>query len=262
MRVDAGVGSWDAEEGSPEWAKRLRLAWLSTKHDLRSAPERFAAFYRKAVETRAWTLMLDDNGKAFPTFDAFCCAPEPWGFGQPWSEIRPFLLGVIPERELDLMTVAPAKAPVAPSPGPGRGKKNLEVKHGALNAPGFIGAGSRSEKQLRAIAERAPEPARALYRAGLLGQKEAAKLGPKNPTPEDAARVTSIALELAADARAIDASTEALRKQAQRALNVRARQLLGVQTDKVTELLRAVERLADEDRARLADAGRARGWWS
>ncbi len=255
MRVDAGVGSWEAEEGSPEWAKRLRLAWLSTKHDLRSAPERFAAFYRKAVETRAWTLMLDEGGKAFATFDAFCRAPEPWGFGQPWSEIRPFLLGVIPERELDLMTVAPATRP-APVAGPGRGKKNDKTP----SVQSFTD-GSTAEKQLRAIAERAPEPARALYRAGLLGQKEAAKLGPKNPTPEDAARVTSIALELAADAKALDASTEALRKQAQRALNVRARQLLGVQADKVTELLRAVERLTNEDRARVADAGRARGWW-
>lgn len=259
MRSDPGVGSWDAEVGSPEWAKRFRLGWLATKHDLRDAPERFVRYYRKAVETRAWTVMNGPDGGTFRTFDEFCRAPEPWGFGEPWANIRPFLVGVVPERELDLATVSPAKVPEPPAKGkPNRGKPNPDALPGRES--GSKEPGHASGERLRAIAERAPEPARELYKQGLLGQKEAAKLGPKNPKPEDAARVTAIAQELASEARALDASTEALRKQAQRALTLKARQLLGVQSDRVTDLLRAIERLADDDRARLVATMKERGW--
>ncbi len=66
--------------------------------------------------------------------------------------------------ELDLATVAPAKVPEPPPPGPGRGKKKVPV----TVTGGFSRPGARSEEQLRAIAERAPEPARELYKQGLL----------------------------------------------------------------------------------------------
>jgi hypothetical protein len=71
------------------------------------------------------------------------------------------MIGVIPERELDLVTVAPAKVPPIPAPGPGRG----HVKPAAPGAASFRRAGQRTEEQLRAIAERAPEPARELDEA-------------------------------------------------------------------------------------------------
>ncbi len=262
MRVDAGRGSWEAPEGSPEWAKRLRLAWLSTKHELTKYPELFVKYFRKAVETRAWTVMTDEHGNTFPTFEAFCRAPEPWGFGQPWSEIRPYLLGVISERDLDVVTIAPEPPKntvgLKRDAGPGRGNKTDRPLGGRTVSP--RPPQHTREAQLRAIAERAPEPARELYKRGLLGQKEAAKLGPKNPSPEDAERVTRIAIELAEYAKQLDTTTEAARKQAQPALNVKARTLLGLRHDRVGEALRAIEKLSEDERSRLFEAARERGW--
>lgn len=152
-----------------------------------------------------------------------------------------------------MVTIAPAAAPKA---GPGRGHK----KPVPLSGSGFNKSAHTREAQLRAIAERAPEPARELYKRGLLGQKEAAKLGPKNPSPEDAERVTRIAIELAEYAKQLDTTTEAARKQAQPVLNVKARTLLGVRHDRVGEALRAIEKLSEDERSRLFEAARERGW--
>jgi hypothetical protein len=75
----------------------------------------------------------------------------------------------LPERELDLVTVAPAKVPdtsglkgVRGEAGPGRGKPNPEALPGRES--GSKPQGHATEERLRAIAERAPEPARELYR--------------------------------------------------------------------------------------------------
>src|SRR5262245_11525956 len=107
MRSDPGIGTWDAPDDSPEYAKRFRLAWLATKHDLRTAPERFANYLRKALEKRMWTRLNGPDGNTFRTFDEFCIAPEPWGFGEPWGKIKPFLVGVMTEEELDVATAPP-----------------------------------------------------------------------------------------------------------------------------------------------------------
>jgi len=80
-------------------------------------------------------------------------------------------------------------------------------------------------ERLRAIAERAPEPVRELFRKGLIGTKEAARLGPRGPTPEKAAEVTAIANEVTAIARTAPAGTERERREVARKVNetVRAR---------------------------------------
>ncbi len=68
------------------------------------------------------------------------------------TRIRPYLIGVISERELDLVTVAPAAAPKA---GPGRGHS----KPVSTGLTGLSKADEVTAARLRAIAERAPEPA-------------------------------------------------------------------------------------------------------
>lgn len=259
MRADPGIGSKDAPIGTADWAKRFRLGWLSAFHDLPVAPKNFYEFYKRGMETRVWTILTGPDGVVFSSFDALCRAPEPWGFGKPWDDIKPHLLGIVSERELDLATVAPAVKPDPPAKGkPNRGKHNPDVNPGLMSGVGNSSA--VVEARLRAIAERAPEPARDLYKRGLLGQKEAAKLGPKNAKPEDAERVTRVARDLAEEAKALDVSTEALRKKAQRALNVRARELLGIRKDRIAEALRHIEKLTDDERSRLFDACRERGW--
>jgi hypothetical protein len=252
-----GIGSKFAEVGTVAWAERVRLELMGCVKDIPSHVDRIRRYLDIFQSHRAWTLLRDRNGSPFDTFEVFCSTPQPFGLGMSWQALRPYVEARVGKRAVDLATVAPAKVPDPPPPGPGRGKKKDRPPSGRS----FSERPSHTaDAQLRAIAERAPEPARELYKQGLLGQKEAAKLGPKNPKPEDAARVTAIAQELASEARALDASTEALRKQAQRALNLKARQLLGVQSDRVTDLLRAIERLADDDRARLVATMKERGW--
>lgn len=84
---------------------------------------------------------------------------------------------------VQLAVVAPAQ------PGPGRGHL-LEEKKGH-DGPSFIEQ-ERSEKRIRAIAERAPEAIRDLYRQDLIGVDVAARLGPKSPTPEQFATVIDL----------------------------------------------------------------------
>lgn len=257
-RADPGVGSWDAPEGSEEWAKRFRLAWLSAFHDLPKAPRNFLDYYKRGVAQRIWTTLTGPDGKHFKKFDDFCRAPEPWGFGKPWTEIKPFLVGLVSERELDLATVDPPRTKA----GPGRGHtKELPSSGSSFAAPGHT-----SRTELRAI-NRAPDAAKDLYRKGLLGQREAAKLGPrvgKKVPPEKAgeitARVAAVAQELASEAAKLDTSTEALKKQAQRALNAKARELLGIRKDRVLAVTRGIEALTVDERDQVFATCRERGW--
>lgn len=234
-RVDAGIGDPSAEVGTAEWAQRFRLSWLSVKHDLRDAPERFVRYFRKGLEHRVWTLLHDEHGKMFETFDEFCRAPEPWGFGQPWSELRPFLVGVCTEKELELATFSEAQG------GPGRGHKGEKKYHDDTSFSQAV------ERRVRAIGSRAPESIRDLYRQDRVGQVEAAKLGPKNPTPEKAAEVTEVARKASALAKSMKADPPRLVKQA---VNKLIREELGIEQSPADRLRGAIDRLlriADDD---------------
>lgn len=247
MSHDPGRGSWEAPIGSEEWAKRLRLAMVSTAQSLSTDPKRFLDLYKKMIEARAWTVLRDADGNLFRDFDAFCRYRMPWGLGRPWEEIRPFLLGVAAPEELNVATAEPGRT----LPGPGRGhKKQPAIVAGCL--PSADGPGDdRSMRMFRAIAERTPEPARNLYRAGLLGVVEAAKLGPKNPTPDQAARVTEVARELVAVAESVKNEPK---PKAKRVVTAKARELLGVRRDRVTEALRLVEAMNEDERDALKEA--------
>jgi hypothetical protein len=256
--VDVGVGRLGAPVGSEEWALDLRLHLTGLAKDLPSQPKALAESIKLFCEHRGWTLVHDMHGQKFSTFETFCEHPQPWGIGRQWREVQAALVAVLGERSVELVTVAPAveepdTSGLKRDAGPGRGHRKTDVAPVATTVSREERSEIERSSRLRAIAEHAPVPVKDLYRSGLLGQKEAAKLGPKNPTPEEAARVTSIARDLAAEAKALDTSTEALRKQAQRALNTKARDLLGVRVDRVAEALRAVEKMNDEERARFLE---------
>ncbi len=84
------------------------------------------------------------------------------------------------------MTSPPAKTPVA---GPGRGHKAEDKTKYHRDTSFSQTAGGLKEKRLRAIL-RAPEPIQAAYRDGLIGQVDAARLGPKVPTEAQASAST------------------------------------------------------------------------
>ncbi len=99
--------------------------------------------------------------------------------------------------ELDLATVAPAKVPEPPAkgkPGPGRGHKKTEAAPSAESVS--RGGGQRSEEQLRAIAERAPGPARELYKQGLLAPGIPTLDPARRPDPTISAAIVATAADV------------------------------------------------------------------
>jgi hypothetical protein len=101
------------------------------------------------------------------------------------------LEGAHGKRTVQLAIVPDAKELVA---GPGRGHKAEEDvnKQSASNAGCF---NPRTTGLVRAI-NRAPDAVKEAYREGRISQTLAAKLGPKNPTPEIAAAVAGVAGEI------------------------------------------------------------------
>lgn len=237
---DPGGEVVGAPIGTEDWAKRWRLEFQSVVKSLGNEPERADRYYKVGLRHEVWKLLNKRDGSRFATFEEFCAYEYPWGLGTPFEQIKPYLEALHGKRGLQLVTVPEARQGERVDLGTsGHGVPKSDAK-------------AREEKRLRAVL-RAPEPARELYTAGLLGQKEAAKLGPKNPTPEDAARVTAVAQALAFQARALGKpKNEAERVATQKAMNRRARQLLGTSaTDAVAPILRAIARLSEPDRARL-----------
>jgi hypothetical protein len=79
-------------------------------------------------------------------------------------------------------------------PGPGRGKvSERTAKKKNHHSDGSFS--TATNERLRAI-NRAPESVRKLYEQDKLSQVWAAKLGPKNPSPQQAAKVAEIAQAL------------------------------------------------------------------
>ncbi len=237
-RADPGIGNEAAPVGTVAWAQNMRLAMQHALHHVHITPESFSRYVTFAIEHRAWTLMNKPDGSTFATFAAFCEHAEPYGLGKPVVEVEKILKFAIGDKAAALGIVAPAQSPP--------GKAPIDKAH-----DGPLPSGT-NDKRLRAVATRTPEPVRDLFKADLIGIVEAAKLGPKNPTPDEAAHVTEIAQTLATEAKALPQSTPAEKATAKRTITKRARELLGEPAaDPVARVLRAISKLSTADRARL-----------
>jgi hypothetical protein len=243
--ADPGVGKKAAAVGTVEWAQHVRLTMQSIVHDLPKAPERFKGYVELCREHRAWTLMNKPDDSTFRTFEEFCEHRQPWGLGKPYAEIAPFLEAAIGKPALRLVTAPEGDGREANGANQ-HSKPDEDSGSKARNPPM-----TREQVRDRAVL-RAPEPAVNLYKAGLLGQKEAAKLGPKNPTPEQAAKVTEVARAAAEAAKAEPRpKTEPERKKLQQKINAVVREALGVEEDRVAKLARTVVAFAPVDVARF-----------
>lgn len=188
LHSDPGGEIVNAPVGSKEWAKRWRLEIQHIRHNIPEEPKRFADFYFVGTKHRVWTLLNKPDGSTFKTFDEFCLAREPWGLSAAPSEVEQWLALVKGQKAARQETLPEAR------PGPGRGKRSERTEKEKIGND-CRSFSPRTEGQLRAI-NRAPEPIRQLYEQDKLSQVWAAKLGPKNPPPDEAARVAAIALEL------------------------------------------------------------------
>ena len=236
-KSDPGIGRDDAPIGSEPWAQSVRLHLQAIVKDIDSEPKRVRRYINIINEHRAWTLMNKPDGSYFATWEDFCEFRQPWGLGKAWEDIRPFLEAAEGKRAVQLATVAPAKSP------PGKASEDSRPEGGLLS--------TRGTERIRAIAERAPEPVRELYREGLIGAKEAAALGPKNPTPEEAARVTGVAIAAREVARAEQPKTEREKRNVQKKVNAVVRVALGREPDPVATAARALDKVPVQRLAEL-----------
>lgn len=160
--IDPGVGREDDPIGSEGWAQRVRLRMQGIVNSVEDKPDELRRYVGLVQKHRAWTLMNKSDGSHFKTWDEFCETRQPWGLGRPWPELRPYIEAVTSKQAVDIATVSPA----------GTGNRFTVEK--------TVGVSSTTrDKTLRAIAERAPEEVKELYREGLISQGIAAKTGPK-----------------------------------------------------------------------------------
>lgn len=203
--ADPGYGNLSAPIGSAEWAKRWRLEFQSVAKRLSLHPKAGQEFYEKGKQYRAWTLLTDAKGKHFRTWEAFCSCDQPWGLGMDPVQFKAFLDAVEGKKVADLETVSPGDDKGGAPKGnqnARKGKGDGETT-GATVAPVVSEASGRKEKNLRAIL-RAPEVVQELYKADRITQADAAKLGPKSPTPEVAAKVAEARQEIEEIDRGLD----------------------------------------------------------
>lgn len=182
-----GWGNDLAPPGSVEHAKRWRLDMQAAVDDMDRCPDFIDALKATGDKWQVWTLLKDKSGCQFATFKAFCEEERPFGLGTPEERILQALALKVGKRAVQLATVAPLR--------PANQHTVDASYHDDKKQPGPPATRARLHAILRA-----PEQVQDLYRAGLIGQVEAARLGPKNPTPEqaaDAVRVANAATETA-----------------------------------------------------------------
>ncbi len=228
--IDPGYGDPLAPIGTAEWAKRWRLEFQSVVKDMPQAPGCGRRFYEAGEKYHAWTLLTDGEGKFFRTFDSFCAYPQPYGLGMEPAKFRAYLEAEMGKKAADLATV---------SPGDDKGGR---PKGGETpdTVSAVSGAEKRKGERLRAII-RAPEIVQQLYKDGKLTQADAAKMGPKSPTPEQAAKV-AVARQAIENLPLVEPTD--FRKQAGKII----RETLGSRIDTPLDLARkALSRLPEAD---------------
>lgn len=233
---DPGGERVGAPIGSEDWAKRWRLEVQSIVKDLSHAPERVEGYFQLGHQHRVWTLLNRQDGTRFASFEQFCEERQPWGLGRPYAEIHPYLEALHGKKATALLTAPPIR----------QGERT-----GATSGNGCHKSVDRSTTLRRAIL-RAPEQVRDLFTADLIGVAEAARLGPKNPSPEQAARVVEVTQAAVAVARKVKPETPGDKRKAQREVNALVRTMLGDERDDDVEAaVRAFRRLTPRQRERF-----------
>ncbi len=172
---DPGYGDPRAPVGTPEWAKRWRMCFCNAVKGLPRSPSTCVGLLRQGEEHRAWTLVKDRQSKPYPDFDSFCKDKQPYGLEMDPKKFRAYLVGELGDKVTDLITNPPGE--------------DKGGHHSLYPAADIVSAAEkRKNERLRAIL-RAPELVQDLYREDRITQTDAARMGPKSPTPDQAARV-------------------------------------------------------------------------
>lgn len=259
MSSDPGIGNRRAPIGSPEWAKYVRLASQPVVRKAVENPRAAKEFVDLIVNHRAWTMLNRADGSTFASFDEFCEAPEPYGWGVPRTKLERLIAdaladvspGVNVEKTIALGTVAPATPEAERSPGrPKKGAKETTetVSDDSSHSP----ADAREAEKLRAI-NRAPEPIRDLFRQDLIGKGAAVALGTtaRDTSPEKAAEVAAVTASVVAFVETKNPTTAAQKRKCAREVNAIVRERLGKRDPEDARIDRVVGALRGLSRAQL-----------
>ncbi len=257
LPADPGIGNRLAPVGSKEWAERVRLHSQPIIDQAQSYPEKAQVYVETVTKHRAWTLLNKRDGSIFKSFDEFCEAPKPYGWGIARSKLEALIRIVATEagenasKAIALATVAEAKEPQPPRHiGPGRGKKTeSETVSETVSAPQHSDAVAREAEKLRAI-NRAPEPARDLFRRDLMSKGTAVALGTtaRDTKPEKAAQIaeaTAAAVSIVETRKPVSMSEK---RTVRREVDAAVREKLGkTAPSAIDRVLGAIEALSRED---------------
>lgn len=100
------VGDLSAEPGSRAWAVATLLLIQSHLHKTTSNADHLDAHLRGMREHKAWRHLVDGRGSAFPTYEAFCSTPEPFGLGYDASQLGHIVRARLTAQALALETEA------------------------------------------------------------------------------------------------------------------------------------------------------------
>lgn len=170
-KIDPGWGDPNAPIGTVEWAKSWRCSFQSVVKNLPFSVETNRQIYDIGRTHRAWTLVTDGRGRPFKTFEEFCACAQPYGLGADPVKFLAHLKAEEGAKAVDLMTVAPE-----------RQGERTDLDTSPTGEGKSSGPCHAKTERLRAIL-RAPELVQQLYRENLLTQKDAAMMGPKEPSP-------------------------------------------------------------------------------
>jgi hypothetical protein len=225
-KADPGIGRESAPIGSEAWAQRIRLSMQSLVNQMDAVtfePKSLKRYVDIVLQHRAWTLLNKPDGTYFTDWEEFFAFRQPWGLGKPWAAIRPIIEVIVGKQTVELATVSEdgrSTNGANQHTGPSEDSSHRDTN------PKDVGAKLKA-KRLRAIL-RAPEVVQDAYRAGLIGQLAAAKLGPKDPEPEGAARIVEIARAIAPKVDAAKGLKPIEKRRVQREVNKTVREMLGV----------------------------------
>lgn len=244
LPADPGIGSARAAVGSKEWAERVRLNSQPIIRDAQSYPEKARAYVETITKHRAWTLLNKRDGSSFKSFDEFCAEPQPYGWGIQRERLEA-LIRVVASEAGENPSKAVALATVAPAVEQARDEKGRVMPSGQV-VPTDASA-DKEAKRLRAI-NRAPEPARDLFRSDLMSKGVAVALGTtaRDIKPEKAAAIAEATAAAVAIVETKKPTTPAEKRKVRREVDAVVRERLGAKKpdplDRVLGALKALER--------------------
>ncbi len=113
------VGDIGAPPGTRLWSTALKRSMRAAINDERSSAKHLHRLMTMFSEHRGYCVLDDPSGEPFPSFEAFCQSPPPWGLGYELDAIN----GIINERKsAEMRARNPKDVAVKGSVGRGRNR--------------------------------------------------------------------------------------------------------------------------------------------